>query len=231
MSQGRRSLVSFLPFSRILTTNPMRLFSALVVVAAASPALGSIWGSDPQPTPWTQEQLEKSQKYFNGVKDDSFNTWNESRLRQFLLDNGIIEPKGTKVRCPAFPKTPSYALDSRNNSFKWRNSNIGHILPRFLLFHKPLRLLYMGTSMSKRLRARHLPTLPLRRKPRRVGLQQLLKPRVVHNLLHQRRAPLLPLLLPLPAIRWFVHSMRTGTTSTVSTTIPILSLSFHIPFF
>ena len=82
----------------------MRLFTALLVVTAASPALGGIWGSDPQPTPWTQEQLEKSQKYFNGVKDDSFNTWNESRLRQFLLDNGIIEPKGTKVRCPAFPK-------------------------------------------------------------------------------------------------------------------------------
>ena len=75
----------------------MRLFTTLLVVTAASPALGSIWGSDPQPTPWTQEQLEKSQKYFGNVKEDSFNAWNESRLRQFLLDNGIIEPKGTKV--------------------------------------------------------------------------------------------------------------------------------------
>jgi hypothetical protein len=57
----------------------------LLVITAASPALGSIWGSDPQQTPWTQEQLEKSQNYFHGVKDDSFNTWNESRLRQFLI--------------------------------------------------------------------------------------------------------------------------------------------------
>ncbi len=149
----------------------MRLLTTLLVVTAASPALGSIWGSDPQPTPWTQEQLEKSQKYFSNVKEDSFNGWNESRLRQFLLDNGIIEPKGTKVLCP-FPKPDarrlSHGLDSRNNSFKWRKSNTGHILPLFLLFHKPLRLLCMGTNMSKRLRAQHLPTLPLRRKPRGV---------------------------------------------------------------
>ena len=92
--------------------NPMRLFTTLLVVTAASPALGSIWGSDPQPTPWTQEQLEKSQKYFTNLKDDSFNGWNESRLRQFLLDNGIIEPKGTKVRC-AFPKP----MDRQETSF------------------------------------------------------------------------------------------------------------------
>jgi hypothetical protein len=75
----------------------MRLLTTVLVVTAASPALGSIWGSDPQPTPWTQEQLERSQKYFSNVKEDSFHTWNESRLRQFLLDNGVIEPKGTKV--------------------------------------------------------------------------------------------------------------------------------------
>jgi hypothetical protein len=80
----------------------MRLLTTLLVVTAASPALSSIWGSDPQPTPWTQEQLEKSQKYLHGVKEDSFNSWNEGRLRQFLLDNGIIEPKGTKVS-PSFP--------------------------------------------------------------------------------------------------------------------------------
>ena len=80
----------------------MRLLTAALVITAASPAIGSIWGSDPQPTPWTQEQLDKSQKYFHGVKDDSFNNWNESRLRQFLMDNGIIEPKGTKVRICVF---------------------------------------------------------------------------------------------------------------------------------
>lgn len=75
----------------------MRLLTAVLVTAAVSPALGSIWGSDPQPTPWTQEQLDNVQKYFRDVKEDSFNNWNESRLRQFLLDNGVIEPKGTKV--------------------------------------------------------------------------------------------------------------------------------------
>jgi len=75
----------------------MRLLAAVLVITATSPALGSIWGSDPQPTPWSREQLDKSQKYFRDVKEDSFNNWNESRLRQFLLDNGVIEPKGTKV--------------------------------------------------------------------------------------------------------------------------------------
>lgn len=84
----------------------MHLLTTLLVVTAASPVLGSIWGSDPQPTPWSREQLEKSQKYFQDVKGDSFNSWNESRLRQFLLDNDVIEPKGTKVLCAFLkPKT------------------------------------------------------------------------------------------------------------------------------
>jgi hypothetical protein len=81
----------------------MRLLTVVFVVTAVSSALGSIFGSDPKPTPWTQEQLEKSQQYFRDLREDSFNTWNESRLRQFLLDNGVIEPKGTKVFCASLP--------------------------------------------------------------------------------------------------------------------------------
>ena len=230
VSQETKTTCLF-PFSQLLTTNPMRLLTTLLVVTAASPALGGIWGSDPQPTPWTQEQLEKSQKYLRDVKEDSFNSWNEGRLRQFLLDNGVIEPKGTKVfHCLSKPKKPSYILGSRNNSFKWRKSNTGHILPHLVLFHEPLPLLCTGTSMSKRPRARRLPTLPLRRKPRGAELQQRVVLQVAHTLLHRMRAPLSLLLPPPPATRWFVLSMTAGTTSTVSITLLIVSLSFDVPF-
>jgi len=53
------------------------------------------------------------QKYFRDVKEDSFTAWNESRLRQFLLDNDIIEPKGTKVsRAFSSPSKPNKTLSS-----------------------------------------------------------------------------------------------------------------------
>lgn len=76
----------------------MRIAAVSLILLAVSPALASSWfGTDePEPRAWTNDQLEKAQSVFNTVKDDAFNTWTESQLRQFLLDQGVIEPKGTK---------------------------------------------------------------------------------------------------------------------------------------
>jgi hypothetical protein len=62
---------------------------------------------------WTADQYARAQKAFVNVKvciavlslykkielriqDDSFAAWDESQLRQFLLDQGVVEPKGTR---------------------------------------------------------------------------------------------------------------------------------------
>jgi hypothetical protein len=75
----------------------MRLSIVTLALLAISPALASSWFSDePDPKPWTAEQLEKAQNVFSNIKDSAFDTWSESQLRQFLLDQGVIEPKGTK---------------------------------------------------------------------------------------------------------------------------------------
>jgi len=77
----------------------MRIAALSLLLLAATPALASNWfghDDEPEPKAWTSEQLEKAQAVFNSVKDDAFNTWTESQLRQFLMDQGIVEPKGTK---------------------------------------------------------------------------------------------------------------------------------------
>jgi hypothetical protein len=76
----------------------MRFAVVSLILLAATPALTSSWfaNDEPEPKAWTNEQIEKAQVAFNNVKDDAFTTWTESQLRQFLMDQGVIEPKGTK---------------------------------------------------------------------------------------------------------------------------------------
>jgi len=45
---------------------------------------------------WTQDQYNKAQKSFNGVKESTFETWDESRLREFLLEQGVVAPSGPR---------------------------------------------------------------------------------------------------------------------------------------
>jgi hypothetical protein len=45
---------------------------------------------------WTQDQYASAQKAFANLRDTAFDTWDESRLREFLLQNGIVAPKGPR---------------------------------------------------------------------------------------------------------------------------------------
>jgi hypothetical protein len=45
---------------------------------------------------WTQEQYNAAQKAFQDVRQSSFDAWDESRLRQFLLEQGIVAPSSKK---------------------------------------------------------------------------------------------------------------------------------------
>jgi hypothetical protein len=47
-------------------------------------------------TAWTQDQYNAAQKSFSNIKADSFESWDESRLREFLLKQGVIAPKGPR---------------------------------------------------------------------------------------------------------------------------------------
>ena len=49
-------------------------------------------------TAWTSDQYNVAQKSFQNLKDSTFESWDESRLRQFLLEQGIVEPKGPKEK-------------------------------------------------------------------------------------------------------------------------------------
>ena len=45
---------------------------------------------------WTLDQFNKAQRAFQHIKDDSFDSWNESRLRIFLLEQGVVAPSGPR---------------------------------------------------------------------------------------------------------------------------------------
>ena len=45
---------------------------------------------------WSYDQYVKAQHSFNDIRDSSFDTWDESRLRQFLLEHGVVAPSGPR---------------------------------------------------------------------------------------------------------------------------------------
>ena len=47
---------------------------------------------------WSQEQYNQAQQVFNSIKDISFDNWDESRLRQFLLEQGAVAPSGPREK-------------------------------------------------------------------------------------------------------------------------------------
>ena len=49
-------------------------------------------------TTWSNEQYNSAQRSFQNLKDSAFESWDESRLREFLLEQGIVEPKGPREK-------------------------------------------------------------------------------------------------------------------------------------
>ncbi|KAF7307825.1 hypothetical protein MKEN_01142700 [Mycena kentingensis (nom. inval.)] len=47
-------------------------------------------------TAWTQEQYTNAQAAFADVRDGVFDTWDDSRLREFLLSQGVVSPSGPR---------------------------------------------------------------------------------------------------------------------------------------
>jgi hypothetical protein len=72
---------------------------------------------------WTQEQFHAAQQVFSNIKDDSFEAWDESKLRQFLLDRGIVAPKGPKEHLVQTAKSLYSDYTSAVSSYSSRASN------------------------------------------------------------------------------------------------------------
>jgi hypothetical protein len=88
-----------------IPVNPRKLALALLL-ASATPThtYASSWfASDPAPSPypsafasWTPSQYESFDKTFASLRDSTFDAWDESRLRQWLLEQGVVAPKGPR---------------------------------------------------------------------------------------------------------------------------------------
>lgn len=54
---------------------------------------------------WSLDQYNRAQRAFEHVKDDSFDKWDESRLRAFLLEQGVVAPSGPREQLVLLAKT------------------------------------------------------------------------------------------------------------------------------
>lgn len=83
----------------------------LVTLGLTATANASWFGSDskdPSATDtasqWTQDQYNRAQAVFSGLKADAFDSWDESRLREFLLEQGVVQPSGTREQLALLAK-------------------------------------------------------------------------------------------------------------------------------
>ncbi|RPD77198.1 hypothetical protein L226DRAFT_544650 [Lentinus tigrinus ALCF2SS1-7] len=53
---------------------------------------------------WTADQYNKAQAAFSNYKADAFDTWDESRLREFLLEQGVVNPSGPREQLALLAK-------------------------------------------------------------------------------------------------------------------------------
>jgi Putative nuclear envelope organisation protein len=71
---------------------------------------------------WTYDQYTSAQEVFSGIRDTSFDKWDESRLREFLLKQGVVAPKGPKEHLIQLAKSRYDSFMDAASSFSARAS-------------------------------------------------------------------------------------------------------------
>jgi hypothetical protein len=71
-------------------------------------------------TAWSYDQYASAQSAFADIRDASFDKWDESRLRDFLLNQGIIAPKDPKEQLVLLAKQRYNAYTNAASSFASR---------------------------------------------------------------------------------------------------------------
>jgi hypothetical protein len=66
---------------------------------------------------WTYDQYASAQKSFADVRESVIDSWDESRLREFLLEQGVVEPKGPREQLVLLAKSKYAAYTSAASSF------------------------------------------------------------------------------------------------------------------
>ncbi|KAF8658427.1 hypothetical protein AX16_001978 [Volvariella volvacea WC 439] len=54
---------------------------------------------------WTQEQYDSARQSVQNLRESSFDAWDESRLRQFLLERGVVSPHSTREHLALIAKS------------------------------------------------------------------------------------------------------------------------------
>ena len=71
---------------------------------------------------WTYDQYAHAQKAFADVRDTAFEKWDESHLRDFLLKQGIVAPKGPKEQLVQLARSRYKAYTNAASSYSSRAS-------------------------------------------------------------------------------------------------------------
>ncbi|KAF8966874.1 hypothetical protein BDZ97DRAFT_1805672, partial [Flammula alnicola] len=71
---------------------------------------------------WTYDQYASAQQAFSDLRDTAFDTWDESRLREFLLQHGVVAPKGPREHLVLLAKQKYRSYSSAASSFSSRAS-------------------------------------------------------------------------------------------------------------
>lgn len=66
---------------------------------------------------WTTDQYTRAQKSFADVRDTTFDLWDESRLREFLLEQGVVAPTGPRESLVTLAKQKYRDYSSAASSF------------------------------------------------------------------------------------------------------------------
>ncbi|KAI0651128.1 hypothetical protein C8Q79DRAFT_996681 [Trametes meyenii] len=92
-------------------------------------AVKAHWDSASQ---WTSEQYNKAQAAFASLKADAFDTWDESRLREFLLEQGVVNPSGTREQLALLAKQKWRQVSSAASAYsKSASSTVGHAATQY----------------------------------------------------------------------------------------------------
>ncbi|CAL1698316.1 unnamed protein product [Somion occarium] len=106
----------------------MRPTILLLFALGASTAQASWFSSakrtETSPSAWSSEQLAKAQALFQGLKVDAFDTWDESRLREFLLEQGVVAPSGTREQLVLLAKQKYNLYSSAASSYSASASSL-----------------------------------------------------------------------------------------------------------
>ncbi|KAF8889007.1 hypothetical protein BD779DRAFT_1623255 [Infundibulicybe gibba] len=72
---------------------------------------------------WTYDQYASAQKSFSDIRDSSFDAWDESRLREFLLEQGVVAPSGPREQLLLLAKSKYRAYTDAASSFSSQASS------------------------------------------------------------------------------------------------------------